>query len=286
MKGSIGIFDSGVGGLTVMKEIIKILPKEDIIYFGDTARVPYGNKSKETVRRYSLQIIKFLLKYNPKIIVVACNTVSAVALDYLKGIVKKIPILGVIKPGAISAVEKTKNKKIGVIGTTTTIESKIYEKIIHKLDKSIKVLSFPCPLFVPLVEEGLNNKKIINLIVEYYLRILKRAKIDTLILGCTHYPALKRFIQNFFGNNVCIINSGTEVAKEVKKLLLKPTISSAVGHGKSQLMGGNGNHYFYVTDSPELFFKIGRKFLNIKKNQIKKVNLNSNIYTDDHRLNV
>ncbi len=220
----IGIFDSGIGGLTVLKELRKLLPNEDVIYFGDTARVPYGTKSKKTITKYAFQIADFLLRQNVKLIVVACNTVSSNSLNALKR-AYKIPIIGVIEPGVELALSVSKNKRIGVIGTSATINSHKYKLLLNKKSPDVKVFEKACPLFVPLIESGFINSKITDLTVEYYLKDLKNKNIDTLILGCTHYPLLTSAIKKFMGN-INIINSGYAVALKVKNKLASRKIKS------------------------------------------------------------
>ncbi|MFH1824331.1 MAG: glutamate racemase [Candidatus Firestonebacteria bacterium] len=255
----IGVFDSGLGGLTVLRGIIKFLPYEDIIYFGDTKHLPYGSKSKETVTRLATLNIEFLLRKNVKIVVIACNTTSALSLKTLQKIFR-VPIIGVIEPGSKAAKEKTLLKRVGVIGTTATIQSLSYLKVIKKMDKSITVYGKSCPLFVPLVEEGYFNGKIPSLVAEKYLSYFKDKNIDTLILGCTHYPFLKNVIKKVI--KVKLIDSGTFTAQTVVKIL------------KSKNLLNNArkkpNYKFYVTDDPEKFKKIGTFFL--KKN-IKSISL-------------
>ena len=248
----IGVFDSGIGGLTVFKELIKILPRENIIYFGDTARVPYGSKSEKTIRDYSIQNAKFLLSKNVKAIVIACNTSSAIALEEIQSITN-LPVVGVIKPGSIAAVNSTKNKRIAVIGTTATISSKSYEKEIKCLDSSIEVYGKACPLFVPIVEEGWANHKIAYLAAEEYLSELKKHSIDTLVLGCTHYPLLRNTIQKVIGENVQLIDSGIETAQVVKKILEENDFLN-----RSEL---KPDYKFYVSDLPLQFKKVGEMFL-------------------------
>jgi len=257
----IGIFDSGLGGLTVFEEITKLLPNESIIYVGDTARVPYGTKSKSVVIKFSLQIIRFLIKKNVKMIIVACNTASAYALDECKKIFP-VPIIGVIDSGIKCALLKTKNKKIGVIGTEATIKSQIYPKLIKQKDKSIKIYSQACPLFVPIIEEGwfdISHRKIINLVAEEYLSPLKKFRIDTLILGCTHYPIIRDIIYDIMGKNVEIISSAKTVAKETKYILeQKKLITTSIA---------NPRYTFYVTDDSNKFISLAKRFI-IEKNVI------------------
>ncbi len=246
----IGIFDSGIGGLTVLKEIRKVLPYEDIIYFGDTARVPYGGKSPQTVVRFSTENILFLLEKKAKLVVVACNTSSSLALEYLKSIFT-VPILGVIDSAVRKAIKVSREKKIGVIGTKSTIRSKAYQKKIYAIDKEAKVYAKPCPLFVPLVEEGLLEGPIVDKIVQMYLKDLKN-KIDTLILGCTHYPLLKKAISRYL-KRVYLVNSAYEVAREAKNIL---TENDLLTRKKASC-----SVKFYVSDEPLEFMKIAKIFL-------------------------
>ncbi len=211
-----GIFDSGLGGLTVVKEVLKRLPNRPIIYFGDTARVPYGNKSEEVIKKYANEGVEFLLSRGAQIIVLACNTMSAIAFETLK---KKYdaPIFEVISPAVKKAVQVTKNGRIGVIGTRATVGSGVYEKKLKIENCKLKIYSEPCPLFVPIVEEGWVGQKETEKIVKEYLKPLQKAKIDTLILGCTHYPILKKTIKKVMGRGVKLVDSAEEVAKEVAK---------------------------------------------------------------------
>lgn len=218
-SGPIGIFDSGIGGLTVVRKIRERLPNERLIYFGDTARVPYGTKSQPTVRRYAADDTRLLLKYQPKMIVVACNTVSALALDVVEHLGNGIPVLGVLKAGARLAVERSKTKHVGVIGTSATISSNAYPLEITKLDPSAEVYSKACPLFVPLAEEGFIRHDASRLIAKEYLSELLSHQIDSLVLGCTHYPILKPMIADVVGEGVNIIDSAEAVAMEVEAVL-------------------------------------------------------------------
>ncbi|MDR3275214.1 MAG: glutamate racemase [Endomicrobium sp.] len=259
----IGIFDSGFGGLTVMSEIIKALPFESLIYFGDTAHVPYGSKSKNTVVKYSKEITSFLIKYRVKLIVIACNTASAFALPVLQKTLK-IPVIGVIEPGAKAAVAASKNKKIGVIGTEGTINSGSYLKEINKISKS-KVYQQPCPLFVPLVEEGWNNGPITDSIVKKYIEPLLNKEIDTLVLGCTHYPLLRKTLSKTLGKSITLIDSAKATAKEVNNILNKTHILS---NGKCRKF-----LKFYVSDNPGKFKKIGGRFFSKKIDDVKKIEM-------------
>lgn len=260
---AIGIFDSGFGGLTVMSAISKLLPKENLIYFGDSAHVPYGSKSKKVVTEFSTEISKFLVKKNVKMIVIACNTASAYSLKTLKKVIK-VPIIGVIEAGSVVALQNTKNKKVGVIGTEGTVKSNAYAKEIKKHDKKINCFSKACPLFVPLVEEGWNQGKITEEIISVYLKELVNKKIDTIILGCTHYPLLKDTIKKVIGKNIKIIDSATAVATAVKDLL-----------GKNKLLKekGKGRYEFYVSDDPAKFKSLGSKFFNSTIKKVTKVEL-------------
>jgi glutamate racemase len=248
----VGIFDSGLGGLTVVKEILKILPNEDIIYFGDTGRTPYGPRSKDIIIEFSRQDTNFLLEQNVKIIVVACNTASAQALDEIRNDYD-LEMIGVIEPGAVSALKSTKNGKIGIIGTAGTISSDAYARTINKLNPDIKVFSLACPLFVPLVEEGYIEKEATRLIAEDYLAPFSTNGIDTLILGCTHYPLLKDVIRKVLDNDIVLIDSAEETAQVVYKKLLEMDLmrekTSAV------------SHKFYVSDFPERFNQVARHFM-------------------------
>jgi len=263
-KRAIGVFDSGIGGLTVLKEVVKLLPAEDTIYLGDTARVPYGNKSSETVIRYSLETTDFLLDKQIKLLVVACNTSSAVSLPTLKARYR-IPILGVIEPGARRAVEVTRNGRVGVIGTERTIKSQAYVRAIQEINPKIRVFPQPCPLFVPLVEEGLSGSEIALMAANLYLKGLRKKGIDVLVLGCTHYPLLKKVIHKTVGPEIMLIDSATETAREALAVL---------GNGcASQKKPKEGKHLFYVTDYPERFQVLGEKFLGKKLGKVRRIKI-------------
>ncbi len=212
----IGVFDSGVGGLTVVKEIKKVLPDAPIIYFGDTARLPYGNKSRETIQKYSGEIVDFLKNKGCKTIVIACNSASALAADWLRQKYPDLEIYDVVSSGAEAAAECTKNKKVGIIGTTATIGSSIYKKKISEINPGIEVFTQPCPLFVSLVEENWINRPETKKIARTYLRGLKLEKIDTLLLGCTHYPLLGKIITGVMGKRTKVIASGEKLAEELR----------------------------------------------------------------------
>ena len=211
----VGVFDSGVGGLTVAREIMRNLPSEKIVYFGDTARVPYGSKSKDTVIRYSSQIVHFLREQNVKAIVIACNTASAFALEAVQDKLD-IPVIGVIEAGARVAAEETKNKRVGVIGTVGTVGSGIHESYLKRLDPEITVIGKACPLFVPLVEEGWLHDPVTVEVASRYLQELKDEQVDTLILGCTHYPLIRSTIQEVMGEKVRLVNPAYETALELE----------------------------------------------------------------------
>lgn len=258
----IGIFDSGVGGLTVFREVEKALPKEEIIYFGDTARVPYGTKSKDTVTKFSVENVEFLMKHNVKLVLVACNTVSSLSLDFLRRCFR-VPILGVIEPGAKNAVNSTRNNRIGVVGTNATIRSGAYEKAVKRISSKVTVHSKSCPLFVPLVEEGWTHEKVTYEIVSIYLKDLKLKSIDTLILGCTHYPLLKDAIKRYMGRRVSLVDSAMEVAKEAKGIL----DASGLLNGRP----GRKRHKFFVSDEPEHFVRTAERFLNRRLSGVSKI---------------
>lgn len=260
----IGIFDSGVGGLTVAREIINQISGEDIIYFGDTARVPYGNKSKTTIISYSRQIVKFLMSKNVKAIVVACNTASAFALETIKEEVN-IPIIGVIKPGAEIAALNTKTNKIGVIGTVGTIESGLYSKYIQEIDKDIDVYGKACPLFVPLIEENMLEDPITMEMARRYTKDLLDNNIDTLVLGCTHYPLISHTIRKVVGENIGLINPAYETAKELKNVLRDNNILN-----NSKQLGVNK---FYVSDSSEKFQAFASSILPCKVVETKDIDI-------------
>lgn len=254
MSGSrpIGVFDSGVGGLTVVNQLWKILPREEIVYFGDTARVPYGAKSKETVTRFSVENVEFLMRHDVKLVVVACNTASSLCLDFLKRCFR-VPIIGVIEPGAKRAADATRTRRVGVVGTSATVSSGAYEKAIKRLNGRISVFSRACPLFVPLVEEGWTDNKVCLDAASVYLSPLKTKRIDTLILGCTHYPLLKDVIGRVMGKGVMLVDSAREVAKEAALIL----DASSLRNGSA----GKKRCIFFVSDEPKRFAKMGEKFL-------------------------
>lgn len=261
---AIGIFDSGVGGLTVLRELMKVLPQEDTIYFGDTARVPYGTKSPDTVIRYAREIATFLTRRDIKLLVVACNTASAVALPALQEQLS-IPVVGVIEPGATRAVEATRSGKIGVIGTSGTIRSSAYTRAIKRLNPEVEVLATPCPIFVPLAEEGWVDNDIAYRTAELYLHDLQEAGVDTLVLGCTHYPLLKKVIGTIMGPDVVLVDSAEETARTVAAILAEQDMLRPVTE--------SGNHHYFVTDVPAGFIRVGNRFLGGKLGDVYQVSL-------------
>lgn len=260
----IGIFDSGIGGLTVVKRLAATLPNENIIYFGDTARVPYGSKSNATVIEYSIQNTKLLLGKNVKAVIVACNTASSIAIPKLKEHFN-IPIIGMIEPGAKMALQRTKNKKIGVIGTRATTGNLAYSSELKRIDSSIHVIEKPCPLFVPLAEEGWTDHKATYEIAEEYLKEIREDGIDTLVLGCTHYPILSNVIQEVIGQNVKLIDSGVASAELIKEKLQKLDLLTN--------SNGPGWREFYVSDIQVKFKEIAELFLGKEIDHVHKVDL-------------
>ena len=262
----IGVFDSGVGGLTVAREIMRNLPSEKIVYFGDTARVPYGNKSRENIIRYSRQIIHFLLEQQVKAIVIACNTASAFALDEVRDEFG-IPILGVIEPGARVAAQETKNKKVGVIGTEGTIGSGIHAAFLRSLDPEITVIGKACPLFVPLVEEGWLHDPVTMEVVARYLQEFKDRDADTLILGCTHYPLIRSTIREFMGEGVRLVNPAYETALELKEMLKRQDLLST-GSGQEEFP-----YRFYVSDLADKFKAFANSILPYDVEMTRKIDI-------------
>lgn len=265
----IGVFDSGVGGLTVAREIMRQMPNERIVYFGDTARVPYGSKSGETILKYSQQIVRFLLEQDVKAIAVACNTASAYALESLEK-TTPVPIIGVIKPGAKTAAQTTRNGKIGVIGTEGTISSGIYPSYIRELKPEAKVLGKACPLFVPLVEEGLWEDPVTDEIARRYLAELMDEGIDTLILGCTHYPLIRKTIGRIVGEEVTLVNPAYETAMELKELLSE---NDLLAQGRPALGSGENQYRFYVSDMAQKFIRFANSIIKYGVLSAKKVQI-------------
>lgn len=259
----IGVFDSGVGGLTVVREIMRQMPDEPIVYFGDTARVPYGSKSKETIIHYSEQITEFLLEQNVKAIVVACNTASAFALEEIE---KNVPVdmIGVVKPGAFTACQVTKNGKIGLIGTKGTIQSDLYSKVIHEDYPDYQIFGKACPLFVPLVEEYMLDDEVTHIMAERYLADIKKYDVDTLILGCTHYPLLRKLLQKKMGDDVTLVNPAYETAMTLSKLLKERDLCYK-GEAPAEKCK------IFVSDTPKQFKKFADYILPCDIDTVKQV---------------
>ncbi len=250
-EAAIGIFDSGIGGLTVVHALVTALPHENLIYLGDTGRTPYGTKSPETVRRYSLENAAFLVDKGIKLLVVACNTVSAVALDAVRAAVP-VPVLGVIEPNAEAAVKQTRNKKVGIIGTEATIASGAYTQALKRLQPDLEIYTRACPMFVPLAEEGWTDNDIARATASLYLTSLKHSGIDTLVLGCTHYPLLTKVIAETMGRNVTLVDSAQTTAVAARQILAQQRLSRRSGTGAVS---------FFVTDAPDRFQKVGARFM-------------------------
>lgn len=251
---AIGIFDSGVGGLTVLRQIKKELPHESVVYFGDTARVPYGSKSAKTIERYCIENTIFLLEKNIKMLVVACNTASAYGISKLKRLFN-IPVVGVIHPGARAAAAATKNKRVAVLATRATVASEVYPKAIHSIDPSIEVISQACPLLVPMIEERMGSHPAASLMIEEYLQRVREKACDTILLGCTHYPLLHEEIKKALHPTVCIVDSATTCSKEVKEMLVEC--------GLENHRGSSAETRYFVSDDPEKFRETGERFLNM-----------------------
>ncbi|HBD09682.1 MAG TPA: glutamate racemase [Syntrophobacteraceae bacterium] len=248
----IGVFDSGIGGLTVVSALLQRLPEESIIYFGDTARVPYGIKSAATIEHYAAQITEFLLLQRVKVLIIACNTMAAVAYQAVKDLAP-VPVLEVIEAGARGVLTRTRNKRVGIIGTPVTIHSGAYVRAIHRHDPEIRIFPQACPLFVPLVEEGWLSHPVTRLTSEEYLQSLLAERIDTLVLGCTHYPLLKPLLQQVVGPDVTLVDSAEAMADQLASLL-----------DSNHLRRGDGTrpeHRFYVTDVPHRFQEVGERLL-------------------------
>ena len=248
----IGVFDSGLGGLTTVKELKKVLPNENIVYFGDTGRVPYGSRSEETIVKYVIDDINFLLSYDIKLIIIACGTASTVALPIVKNMYE-VPMVGVVEPSVKKATQATKNKNIGVIGTSGTINSGKYVQKIKDIDKSINVYTNACPLFVPIVENGYADTEIAKMVAQDYLNPLIEKDIDTLILGCTHYPILKNTVKDVMGDNVELVDSGAETAKYVSEFLSANDMLADEKQDKQYM--------YFVSDNTSNFSKIAGVFL-------------------------
>ena len=262
----IGVFDSGVGGLTVVSQIFQQLPNEQVIYFGDMGRAPYGIRSADVIKRFSRQNVNFLLEQDVKFIVVACNTASALALDYIEHIYS-VPMMGVIEPGARAAARYSKNNRIGVIGTEATIGSSSYSKALLKINPKLEVFGLPCPLFVSLVENGYIEKQAAYLIAEDYLVPIRDKNIDTLVLGCTHYPPLKGIINKVMGDSVRLVDSADETAKTVKRLLTELDLANNSNN--------KFTHKFYVSDTPEKLKAIAKYFVDRPIDEVEMIDINS-----------
>ena len=252
VRSPIGVFDSGLGGLTVFKVLARRMPEESLIYFGDTAHVPYGSKSPEAIARFSSEVAKFLAKRGIKLLVVACNTSSAWALPAIRK-AAGVPVVGVIDPGARAALGVSRGGRIGVIGTEATVKSKAYEKAIKKLKPGARVTAAACPLFVPLVEEGWWTGEITEAVARRYATPLKKAKVDTVILGCTHYPYLKPILAKVLGSRVRLIDSAEETARETESVLCELGVRAP--------RGGRGRREFYASDAPERFKRLASRML-------------------------
>lgn len=263
----VGVFDSGLGGLTVVREIMRQLPEEDIVYFGDTARVPYGSKSKDTIIYFSRQITHFLKMKHVKAIVVACNTASALALPTVNEEVD-VPMIGVVEPGAIAAAKATRTGNVGVIGTQATVSSGIYTKVIGALDPTISVIGKACPLFVPMVEEGLVDHPVMMQMIDYYLGSMKESSMDALVLGCTHYPLLRSRIHEYLGDAITLVNPAYETAMGLKNLLAENGLLRDARGTKKQAAAD-----LYVSDLPERFKEFANSILPIDIDRVKTVNI-------------
>jgi glutamate racemase len=260
----VGVFDSGVGGLTVLRALRARLPGEHTVYLGDTARVPYGTKSAEVVIRYALKNARFLLRRNIKLLVVACNTASSVALPALTEALP-VPVVGVIEPGAVAALAATRSRRVGVLGTPATVRSGAYLRVLERLSPGIFVWSQACPLFVPLAEEGWVEGEVPSLAARRYLAGLREAKVDTLVLGCTHYPLLRDIIAAAAGSDVSLVDSGEAAAAQVASMIDRKTVSPAHGHEVSTA--------YFVTDLPQDFGKLAARFLGSRVDQVEQVDL-------------
>ena len=266
-KAPIGVFDSGVGGLTVAREIMRNLPNERIVYFGDTARVPYGSKSKDTIIRYAKQIIRFLRTQDVKAIVIACNTASALALEEVEKELD-IPIIGVVEPGARVAAAATKTGKIGVIGTESTINSHMYPQLIKEYRPDVTVFGKACPLFCPLVEEGWLKDPVTEEVAKRYLKDLLKEDIDTLILGCTHYPLLRSLLSGLVGDQIQLVNPAYETAKELERLLKKENLAN-----EGEKAPGKEPYRFFVSDAADKFKNFANSILPYDIETTRKINI-------------
>lgn len=260
---AIGVFDSGLGGLTVVRELMREMPEESIIYFGDTGRVPYGNRGEDIIKEYARQDIRFLTGFDIKAIVVACGTVSSVALPEAAGDYS-VPIIGVVQPAARYAAKLTKNGRIGIIGTSATIKNGLYYRILKSANPEFEIFQTACPLFVPLTENGYQNEEAARLIAADYLHDMKSAGIDTLILGCTHYPLLTETIRGIMGEGVSLVNCGVPAARYVHGMLSE----------KDALSGKPAEYHYFVSDMTEEFTALAETFLELDRPDIKKIDIN------------
>ena len=265
----IGIFDSGVGGLTVAREVFKLLPHEDVVYFGDVGRTPYGGRSSEIIIEFTRQDVAFLLEQKVKVIICACNSASAVALDEIQREID-IEMVGVIEPGAKAAVSQTRTGRVGVIGTNATIGSNVYARTISRIDPAIKVFSLACPLFVPLAEEGYIDKEATRLITRDYLQTMIDVQVDTLVLGCTHYPLLTHVIASVMGDGVTLINSGEETARAISERIQSSGLLSPASKGTKS---HTAEHRFFVSDVPDKFSSVATRFLGTPVDRITRVDI-------------
>lgn len=268
----IGVFDSGVGGLTVVREMIEMLPNESIVYFGDTARFPYGTKTAAQLQSFVVEIIDFLKEEDVKFIVIACNSASAAALKTAQELFS-IPIIGVIEPSAQGAVQSTRNRRVGIIGTEATIKSKAYEKAIHSFDAGIMIYSQICPQFADFVEDGKVDSPEVREVAGVYLDPLISAEVDTLVLGCTHYPLLSKLVGDIMGSGVDLISSAVETAKEAKNILTRKD--------KLRLMNKNSTHRFISTGDGEKFLNLGSRFLGREIEMVDKISLSGSVLLPD-----
>lgn len=261
---AIGLFDSGLGGLTILKTLCQTLPKENLIYFGDTVNVPYGSKSKTAVTRFALDIARFLETQRVKLIIVACNTASALALPELQKQIS-VPVIGVIEPGAYKAVQSTRNRRVALIATEATVHSQAYWRAIQHLDKQIQLWQQPCPVLVPLIEEGWIHKSAGEQIIADYLQQVRKHRADTVILGCTHYPVIKKLIARQLGKRVCLVDSAEVLAEEVKKRLTQTDQLNPRGRGRLKI---------YVSDAPARFQRLAKYILGreLQRVYLKKLN--------------
>jgi len=269
MNRPIGIFDSGVGGLTVARELFDLLPGEDVIYFGDVGRTPYGPRSKEIIIQFTAQDVAFLMENKVKYIVSACNTVSSVALEEISRNYT-VQMIGVIRPGAEAAVKQTKSGRIGVIGTQATIGSNSYARVVHEIDPKLKIFSLACPLFVPLAEEGYIDKEATYLIARDYLQTMIDVGVDTLIMGCTHYPLLEHVIADVMGDQVTLINSGRETARVAYRSL---TEAGLLNTKASQTPPMEGERKFFVSDVPDKFAQVATRFLGRMIDRVTRIDI-------------